>query len=71
MELLVASEGTAELLGRAPRAGSSLLLVIEPVDTSDLWLLLPSRNTHLLYRNILAFLFEKERLIKSHFTYFL
>ena len=47
-------------------------LAIELVDTSDLWLFLSFRNIHLLYRNVLAFLFFiKKRLIKIRFTYFL
>lgn len=65
--------GPAKFLGSPSRAGSLLLFIIERVDTSDLWLFVHFRNTHLLYRNLLAFLFEKKekRLIKIPFTYFL
>lgn len=67
--LLVASK---EFLGRASRAGSSLGLVIMLVDTSDLWLFLPSRNTHLFFAETYWFFFlKRKKLMKIHFTHFL
>lgn len=47
---------------RAPgqiQSGLFSTVIIEIAHISDLWLFMPSRNIHPLFRNTLAFLFEK------------